>query len=72
VSGIISDTFADNRIGILATGIYQRRRSSQAQFNAGWREGYLGSENNWGSLAQVGDARYANITNRPSPTMSIR
>lgn len=68
VSGIISDTFADGRIGILASGSYQRRKSSQAQFNAGFREGYLGSENNWGSLAQPGDPRYANITNRPKPT----
>ena len=68
VSGIISDTFADNRIGVLASGSYQRRRSSQAQFNAGWREGYLGSENNWGSLAMPGDPRFANITNRPKAT----
>lgn len=68
VSGIISDTFADGRIGILASGSYQRRKSSQAQFLAGFREGYLGSENNWGSLAQPGDPRYANITNRPGPT----
>ncbi len=68
VSGIISDTFADNRIGILVSGAYQRRKASLAQFNAGWREGYLGSENNWGSLAMPGDPRYANITNRPGPT----
>ena len=67
VSGIISDTFMDGAVGILASGSYQRRKSSQAQFNAGWREGYVGSENNWGSLAQPGDPRYANITNRPGP-----
>ncbi len=67
VSGIISDTFADGRIGILITGSYQLRKGSQAQFNAGWREGYLGNENNWGSLANPGDPRYANITNRPGP-----
>ncbi|MBS0254151.1 MAG: TonB-dependent receptor [Proteobacteria bacterium] len=67
VSGIISDTFADNHFGVLVSGSYQRRLSSQAQFNAGWREGYLGSENNWGSLAQAGDPRYAHITNRPGP-----
>jgi TonB-dependent receptor len=67
VSGIISDTFADNRIGILLTGSYQRRKASLAQFTAGWREGYLGSENNWGSLAMAGDPRFANITNRPGP-----
>jgi TonB-dependent receptor len=83
VSGIISDTFADNRIGILVTGAYQRRKASLAQFTAGWREGYLGSENNWGSLAMPTypagtiingvdvsgqpDPRYPNITNRPGP-----
>jgi TonB-dependent receptor len=65
VSGILSKTFADDRIGILVTGIYQRRKASLAQFNAGWREGYLGSENNWGSLPPAGDPR---VTNRPDPT----
>ncbi|MGZ2410611.1 TonB-dependent receptor [Sphingomonas sp. F9_3S_D5_B_2] len=68
VSGIFSDTFADNRIGILLSGAYQRRKASLAQFNAGWREGYLGSESNWGSLAMPGDPRYDNITNRPGDT----
>ena len=77
VSGIISDTFADNRFGILLTGAYQRRKASVNQANVGWRDGYLGSENNWGSLAQptrtvdgvvVPDPRYANITNRPGAT----
>ena len=68
VSGVISDTFADGRIGILLTGSYQQRKASQAQFTAGWRDGYLGTENNWGSLANPGDPRFANITNRPGPT----
>ncbi|MBV9528506.1 TonB-dependent receptor [Sphingomonas sp.] len=67
VSGIISDTFADNRIGILVSGAYQRRKASLAQYTGGWREGYLGSESNWGSLAFPGDPRYANIENRPGP-----
>ncbi|WP_409049574.1 TonB-dependent receptor [Sandarakinorhabdus sp.] len=65
VSGILSKTFADDRIGILVTGIYQRRKASLAQFNAGWREGYLGNENNWGSLPPAGAS---NVTNRPGPT----
>lgn len=68
VSGIISKTFADDKIGILATGTYQRRKASLASFSAGWREGYLGSENNWGSLAQPGTPGAANIQNRPGPT----
>ncbi|MFZ5744543.1 MAG: TonB-dependent receptor [Pseudomonadota bacterium] len=68
VSGIVSQTFADDKIGILLSGSYQKRKASLAQFNAGWREGYLGNENNWGSLAQPGSPGAAQITNRPDPT----
>ncbi len=68
VSGIISDTFADNRFGVLLTGSYQKRHSGSSDFSAGWRDGYLGSENNWGSLPQPGSPGAANITNRPDPT----
>jgi TonB-dependent receptor len=68
VSGIISDTFADGRFGILLTGSYQKRKASVNTANVGWRDGYLGAENNWGSLAMPGDTRYANIKNRPDPT----
>ena len=65
ISGIFSDTFADDRIGILIDGAYQVRHFSQNAANVGFRDGYLGSENNWGSLAQAGDPRFANIQNRP-------
>jgi len=68
ISGIFSTTLADDTIGILVTGSYQKRKSSTNQANVGWRDGYLGTENNWGSLAQPGDPRFANITNRPGPT----
>ena len=68
ISGIISDTFADKRFGVLLTGSYQKRNSSSNDFSAGWRDGYLGSENNWGSLAQPGSPGAANITNRPDAT----
>ena len=68
-SGIVSKTFADDKIGILLAGSYQDRKASQAQFFAeNWRPGYTGAENNWGTLAQEGDPRFANITNRPGPT----
>ncbi|MCW1987620.1 UNVERIFIED_ORG: TonB-dependent receptor [Sphingomonas sp. R1F5B] len=67
VSGIISDTFADGKVGVLVTGVWQKRKASNNQANVGWRDGYLGSENNWGSLPQQGDPRYANIVNRPGP-----
>ncbi|WFL78560.1 TonB-dependent receptor [Altererythrobacter arenosus] len=69
ISGIVSKTFADDRVGILLAGSYQQRKASQAQFVTGnWRPGYTGAENNWGTLAQQGDPRFANIENRPGPT----
>jgi len=68
ISGIVSTTFADDRVGVLISGSYQKRKASFNQANVGWRDGYLGNENNWGSLAQPGDPRAANITNRPDPT----
>lgn len=68
VSGIFSTTFADDRIGIMVAGSYQKRKSSTNTANVGWRDGYLGSENNWGSLAQPGAPGSENITNRPGPT----
>ncbi len=70
-SGIISNTFSDNRFGILASGSYQKRKASQAQFNAGWREGYLGNENNWGSLpVDANDWRgnFNRVANHPKAT----
>lgn len=75
VSGIISNTFADERVGILVSGSYQRRKASIAQFNAGWREGLLGSascnEGVWGALPLTENdwcGNPNNITNRPGPT----
>ena len=63
ISGIFSNTFADGTVGILVTGSYQRRKSSTNQANVGWRDGYLGSENNWGSLPNNDQQ-----VNRPGPT----
>lgn len=69
ISGIVSKTFADDRIGILLAGSYQKRNGGQAQFTVGnWRPGYTGAENNWGTLAQPGDPRFVNIENRPGST----
>jgi len=68
ISGIFSTTFADDMIGIALVGSYQKRKSSTNTASVGWRDGYLGSENNWGSLAQPGTLGAANITNRPDPT----
>ncbi|MEO6224857.1 MAG: TonB-dependent receptor [Sphingomicrobium sp.] len=63
VSGIFSATTANNTIGFLVSGSYQRRKASVDQANVGWRDGYLGSENNWGSLP-YNDKQ----VNRPGPT----
>lgn len=68
ISGILSSTFADDTIGIMIAGSYQERKSSTNSANVGYRDGYLGSENNWGSLAQPGSSGALNITNRPDPT----
>ncbi len=68
ISGIVSTTFADDTIGIMVAGSYQKRKSSTNTANVGWRDGYLGNENNWGSLAQPGTSGAANISNRPDPT----
>ncbi|MGL6042702.1 MAG: TonB-dependent receptor, partial [Sandaracinobacteroides sp.] len=71
VSGIISKTFADEKVGILVSGSYQKRKASFADFSAGHREGYLGFENNWGSLpVDANDWRgnFANTQNRPGAT----
>ena len=67
VSGIFSTTFGGDRFGILLNGVYQKRRASTNTANVDYRDGYLGAENNWGSLAQPGDARARNIVNRPDP-----
>jgi TonB-dependent receptor len=50
VSGIFSTTMADDRIGILLSGTYQRRKASVNSASVGFRDGFLGSENNWGTL----------------------
>ncbi|WP_109806254.1 TonB-dependent receptor [Sphingosinithalassobacter portus] len=66
VSGIFSDTFANDSIGILIAGSYQRRKASTNSANIDWRDGYLGSDTtSWGALPAAPDGRAANITNRP-------
>ena len=68
VSGIISDTFADGRIGVLVTGVYQKRKASANSASVGLRDGFSGDNavntanfNNWGALPDSSP----NITNRP-------
>ncbi|MEN3746220.1 TonB-dependent receptor [Sphingomonas sp. HF-S3] len=62
-SGLVSNTFADDRIGVLLVGSYQRRKASTNTANVGWRDGYLGSDVDvWGQLPTNGNA-----INRPGP-----
>ncbi len=65
LSGIFSNTFANNTIGIAVSASYQDREASfnQAATTSGWRGAYLGSANDWGTLPQ----NDPQATNRPGP-----
>lgn len=67
ISGIFSNTFANDTIGVAFAGSYQERNSgfAQASIADGWRGAYLGSENNWGTLPQPPND--TQVTNRPGP-----
>jgi len=65
ISGIVSQTFADNRLGVMLSGVYQKRKASVNTASVGFRDGFLGEENNWGTLPQPGTPGSENITNRP-------
>ena len=69
VSGIYSDTFADDKFGVALTASYQERNSgfNQAAVGNGWRA-FAGDENNWGTIPQPGQPGSENITNRPDAT----
>jgi TonB-dependent receptor len=70
VSGIYSNTFADNTFGVALTGSYQERNLgyNTAAVSNGWRGPFRGDENNWGTIPQgPSDACPAcTITNRPT------
>ncbi|MDF2604677.1 TonB-dependent receptor [Sphingomonas sp.] len=63
VSGIFSTTFADDRIGIMVNGVYQRRKASANEAFVGFRDGFLGATDDWGTLP-----RNAQQVNRPGAT----
>ena len=52
ISGIFSNTFANDTFGVALAGSFQERESGVAQFgtSSGWRGAFLGSENDWGTL----------------------
>ena len=64
VSGIFSNTFDDNRFGVLISGSYQKRNSGEMKaFNPnGWRGPFTGSDTtSWGTLPTN-----SSIINRPT------
>jgi len=69
VSGIYSQSFADERFGIALSASYQRRDSaySQARVNQGWRVFRGNDDSSLGHLPTPAEADYANydVTNRP-------
>jgi TonB-dependent receptor len=74
ISGIFSNTFANDRVGISLSASYQERALgyNQAAVGNGWRP-FAGDENNWGTIPQPGNPGSENITNRPdaSDTYSV-
>lgn len=68
VSGIYSNTFADDRFGISLSASYQERDFGFNQVSTpnGWRV-FQGDENNWGTIPQPGTPGSENIINRPGP-----
>jgi TonB-dependent receptor len=69
ISGIFSDTFMDDKIGVAISASYQERDLgfNQAAVANGWRA-FAGDENNWGTIPQPGQPGSENITNRPDAT----
>ncbi len=67
-SGIYSNTFLDNTVGIALTGSRQVRDSgyNQVAVSNGWRT-FHGDENTWGTIPQNGQPGSENIINRPGP-----
>lgn len=54
ISGLYTNTFMDDRLGVAVSASYQERSGGVRQANVGWRDGYLGDasfDNEWGRLA---------------------
>jgi TonB-dependent receptor len=66
VSGIYSNTFADNTFGVALSGSYQERNLgyNTAAVSNGWKGPFRGDENSWGTIPQGNTG----ITNRPGPS----
>jgi TonB-dependent receptor len=70
-SGLYSNTFDDNKFGVMISGSYQERESGNQQANVGtgWRS-FLGKvDNDWGAgTAEWGGVPQTGQVNRPGPT----
>lgn len=70
VSGIYSNTFADNTFGVALTGSYQERNLgyNTAAVSNGWKGPFRGDENSWGTIPQgpSESCPACTITNRPT------
>ncbi len=69
VSGLYSNTFAGNTVGVAIAASYQKRHGgyNQVSVGNGWRS-FKGDENNWGTIPQNGSPGSERITNRPGAT----
>lgn len=68
ISGIFSNTFADNKFGIAISGSYQERNLGFNQATTGGWRAFAGDENNWGTIPQPGAPGSERIVNRPDAT----
>ena len=68
ISGIYSDTFADDTFGVALTASYQDRALgfNQASVPNSWKS-FKGDTNDWGTIPQEGSPGSENIVNRPGP-----
>ncbi|WP_430637046.1 TonB-dependent receptor plug domain-containing protein [Sphingomonas hankookensis] len=65
LSGVFSTTFGnEDQFGFLVSGSYQKRNASVNTGSVGFGNSFLGTENDWGTLAAEGP----NVINRPGPT----
>ncbi|MCU6500554.1 TonB-dependent receptor [Rugamonas sp. A1-17] len=63
ISGLYSNTFDNNKVGVALTGSYQERNLgyNTAAVSNGWKGPFRGDDNSWGTIPQDG------ATNRPGP-----
>jgi TonB-dependent receptor len=80
LSGLYSNTFADDTVGIALSGSYQERESGNAQANSGgWRTfpgningwDWGGGNAEWGGVIPAGDGAHQNFNTDPESIYSV-